>query len=115
MLKCEKGVTLYFALAIITILLATALGLSSIFLGQVEVMKGLGNSVIAFYAADAGIERVLINRHSPVNIPETTLPNGATYQVIVTAGGTGGCAAPNHCIKSIGVFREIRRAIEISY
>lgn len=111
----EKGVSLYIATVIMTILLSIALGISTIFLGQVKVMRGLGYSVIAFYAADAGIERILMARSAPIDIPETALSNGATYRVIVVPSGSSGCAAANYCIKSIGNYKETNRAIEISY
>jgi len=111
----NKGVSLYLALMIMTVLLAIALGLSSIFLGQAKMTQEMGYSVIAFYAADAGIEKVLTTRPNPSNIPETILLNGAAYQVIVTPAGTGGCLASNYCIKSIGEYQETRRAIEIEY
>ena len=113
--KIQKGAAIYLALVIMIILLAVALGLTTILIGQIEMMRKMGYSVIAFYAADAGIERVLMNRHNPTDIPPTTLPNGATYQVFVTVGGAPGCDAPNFCIKSIGEYKGIRRAIEISY
>jgi len=112
----QKGISLYIAFMVMTILLAIALGLSTIFISQTKMLKGMGNSVIAFYAADAGIEKILMNRTSPSDIPETLLSNGATYQVIVTAGGTRDCSAQNnYCIKSIGTYQETRRAIEIIY
>lgn len=113
--KSEKGITLYLSVVIMTIVLAIALGISTIFLGQVNVMRGMGHSVIAFYAADAGIEKILLNRASPSYIPPTALSNGAIYEVFVAAGGSPGCAAPNYCIKSIGSYKEVNRAIEISY
>ena len=100
---------------IMTIILAVALGISTISLGQIKVARDMGYSVIAFYAADAGIERVLMNRSAPVSIPETPLSNGAAYQVLVTVSGSGGCTAANFCIKSIGSYKETNRAIEISY
>lgn len=115
-IKLQQGTSLYLSLMIMTILLSIALGLSTIFIGQSKMIKALGNSVIAFYAADAGVEEVLINRTNPSDIPQTNLPNGATYQVFVTAGGVGDCASENnYCIKSIGVYLETRRAIEIVY
>lgn len=114
--KLQQGVALYLSLIIMTVLLSIALGLSTIFIGQSKMIKALGNSVIAFYAADAGVEEVLINRIDPLDIPQTTLPSGATYQVFVTAGGVGDCSSENNfCIKSIGVYQETRRAIEIVY
>ncbi len=112
----QKATSLYLSLMIITILLAIAFGLSSILLGQTGIIKEIGNSVLAFYAADAGIEEVLLNRNSPSDIPETLLPNGATYQVVVTVSGAGDCpAGKNYCIKSIGSYLETRRAIRIIY
>ena len=114
--KPQQGISLYLGLMIMTILLSIALGLNTIFLGQTKMIKTLGNSIIAFYAADAGMEEVLMDRTNPLDIPQTTLPNGATYQVLVTAGGVGDCSSDyNFCIKSIGIFQETRRAIEIVY
>jgi hypothetical protein len=113
--KGQKGVSLYLAFIIMTILLAMALGLGTIFIGQTKMIKEMGNSVIAFYAADTGIEKILVDRVSPLDIPLTPLSNGATYEVTVTAGGTGDCSAANFCIKSVGTYQETRRAIEISY
>lgn len=114
----KKGISLYLALMIMTILLAIALGLSTIFIGQTKMLREMGYSVIAFYAADAGIEKVLVDRSNPnltLDYYSGSLLNGATYQIIVTEGGTGGCSAANYCIKSIGTFKETRRAIEIGY
>ena len=116
--KTQRGVALYLSLMIMTILLAIALGSGAIFIGQVRVMRGMGNSVIAFHAANTGIEKVLVDRQSPSLIPDYysgSLDNGATYKVVVTEGGAVNCAAPNYCIKSIGVYQGTRRAIEINY
>ena len=112
----KRGTSLYLSLIIVTIMLAMALGLSSIFIGQTKTIKQMGNSVIAFCAADTGIEKALLNRNSPVDIPETALPNGVTYQVMVIGGGTGDCPTEkNYCIKSVGSFLGTKRAIEIIY
>ncbi len=113
----NKGVSLYLALMIMGILLAIALGISAIFIGQTKMLKEMGDSVIAFYAADAGIEEVLSgDRNNPSDISETPLPNGAKYQVFVTQGGLEDCPAEkNFCIKSIGSYKETKRAIEITY
>lgn len=114
--KNQQGVALYLSLVVITMMLAMGLGLSAIFIGQTKTIKQMGNSVIALCAADAGIETVLLNRNNPSNIPVTLLSNGATYQVVVAAGGTGDCPAEsNYCIKSIGNYLGTRRAVEIIY
>ena len=110
------------AFMIMTVLLAIALGLSSIFLGQAKMTQEMGYSVVAFYAADAGIERTLMNKESPGNISDyldlnnngVQDDNDSFYSVIVTPSG-GSCTASNYCIKSIGGYQETRRAIEIEY
>jgi hypothetical protein len=55
----QKGASIAFAIIILSILLAMALSLMTIFLNQKVMIKGIGDSVGAFYAADTGIERVL--------------------------------------------------------
>ena len=113
----QQGTSLYIAFMITAILLAIALGVSTIFISQTKMLKGMGNSVIAFYAADAGIEEILMVRDNPpVGAGSVvTLSNDATYQVFVTQGGFDDCSADNFCIKSIGTYQETRRAIEIVY
>lgn len=112
----QKGISLYLALVIMSILLSIALGLSSILLGQSTIVKETGDSVLAFYAADAGIEQALIDRNNPSNIGTTYLPNGASYEVEVLAGGAADCPVEkNYCIKAVGAYLETRRAIQIIY
>ena len=114
--KKQKGASLYLALMVMTVMLAIALGLSSIFIGQTKTIKQMGNSVIALSAADTGIEVILLNRNKPANIPETALSNGATYQVVVSRGGSSDCpAGSNYCIKSVGSYLGTKRAVEIIY
>ncbi len=99
------------------IFLAVALGLTTILIGQMGIMRGMGDSVVAFYAADTGIERILMSRENPPPTLGDTFSNGASYSVTVTAGGaTPDCNVQyTFCIKSIGNFRGTKRAIEITY
>ena len=114
----QKGVSLYLALMIMSVLLALALGISSIFLGQAQTLRQMGYSVVAFYAADTGIEEVLVNRAAPsstcTDVSPCALGNGADYFLTITAAGPN-CSAYNYCIKSIGEYQGVKRAIEISY
>ena len=55
----EKGVSIYLAIMVMTILLGIGFGMSALLVGQFKVLRGIGESVFAFYAADGGIERVL--------------------------------------------------------
>jgi hypothetical protein len=114
--KKEKGMSLLYIVFITTILLAIASGISSILVYQVKIMSGIGHSVVAFYAADSGIERVLMDWNSPPEEEiEETLSNLATYKVSVFISGDGGCEADNYCIRSVGTYKDTKRAIEISY
>lgn len=82
----QKGVSLYIAIMIIAILLAIVLGAGAILLGQLKVIKGMENSIMAFYAADSGIEEVLMDRQNPSSL-SGSLDNGASYDVEVTLPG----------------------------
>lgn len=150
----EKGISLYLTVLILTILLAISLGMSRILVSQMKIVGGMGNSVIAFYAADTGTEKVLYEDKlcrpdcpapppctptpepcptpSPCICPGTNccegcpdtcqglfnnssfsenLDNNSSYQatfyndLIV-------CDGSPFCIRSIGIYQGIRRAIE---
>mgnify|MGYP001614360847 FL=1 len=113
----QKGVALYLSLMVMTTLLGIALGVNSIFLGQTKIVKMTGYSVLAFYAADAGIEETLMQRNNPpLGAGQVvTLSNGATYQVFVNQACVGGCSASYYCFTSIGTYKETKRAIGIMY
>ncbi len=53
----QKGISLYIAVVILSIILAIVLGLNTILLGQIKMIRGIGYSEIAFYTADTGAER----------------------------------------------------------
>ncbi|MBZ9569600.1 hypothetical protein KJA16_01615 [Patescibacteria group bacterium] len=55
----KKGVSIYLAIMIMFILLAIGLGISVIIVSQMKMIRGMVDSVIAFCAADTGIERIL--------------------------------------------------------
>ncbi|HDL74966.1 MAG TPA: hypothetical protein ENH06_01100 [bacterium] len=112
--KSSKGISLYLAIILMSLLLAIALGISTILFTEINIIRAMGNSVIAFYAADTGIEQVLKDRGSPFSISNTFLDNGAYYYVDVTVSGPS-CSAVNYCIKSAGIYNGVRRAIEIEY
>ena len=111
----NKGVSLYFGVIITSVLLAMALGISVIIFSQMKIIKGMGDSVVALYAADTGIERVL-NEANPTGTYSGVLSNDSSYKADVLDPGTSDCSAStsNYCIKSIGVYMKTRRAIEIS-
>ena len=120
--KQKKGaVSLYLAIVLVTIMAAIALGLSVIIFGQLRMIRGMGYSVVALSAADAGIERVLMrwadgSNPTDLNGTEETLSNYADYKLSVLSWGEDGCDGElDYCITSVGSYRGVRRAIEIKY
>jgi hypothetical protein len=127
--KNEKGVSMLLAVLILSILLAIALGISHFITEQTKMMREIGYSVKSFYAADSGIEKVLLtNSLSPGSV------NGSTYTItcgccdptvnpdicpspdcLAGCDVDPNCRAPNYCLKSIGDYQGFRRAIQVDY
>ncbi|MEK7510299.1 MAG: pilus assembly PilX N-terminal domain-containing protein [Patescibacteria group bacterium] len=55
----EKGVSIFLAIVVTATLLGIGVGITSILVEQMATLRSVGDSVLAFYAADGGIERVL--------------------------------------------------------
>jgi len=115
----QKGVAVLYVIFVVTILLAISFGISGILISQIKMLGEIGHSVVAFYAADTGIEKVLVDRQAPNLTPyyyDGSLDNGATYTVSVIQGGSPGCGSGfYYCIKAIGAYQNTKRAIEINY
>lgn len=124
----QSGVSLFLAIIIVAVLLAIVLGINAIFIGQLRMVGEMGYSVIALNAADAGAEAVLMARQNPQNSPAagcteaSPCPLGeAQYYLDIKTGGQGDCPAEingraiHYCIKSIGIYQNVRRAIETIY
>ncbi len=95
--------------------------MSARLINQIKMAREMGDSVVAFYAADTGIEHVLwemrIEGELDLEGVWTIDINGedATYEVDVTEAIEEDCEADNFCIKSVGKYREVKRAIEIDF
>lgn len=83
-LKNQKGVILAMTLIVITLLLAVAIGFATLIIPDIQQARTIDNSVVAYYAAEAGIERNLyLLRKKGVtstaiilsNISSSTLPS----------------------------------------
>ena len=132
----EKGVSLYISFLLLTTLLSLALGLSALLVGQLKIIRGVGDSLIAIYAAEVGVERVLYidtefcgledsfaervdciqEQLDTLSPPEFQLSNGASYNLLVEGTGEGNCpsSVSTYCTKSTGSFKEARRAIRVT-
>ena len=110
----QKGVSLYLAIVIMSILSAVALGLITLSISRIKMVSGLENSVMSFYAANTGIEHSLYNIRKEDGTGEVSDILGETsYNVSVDVNGTT-------TVKSIGTYREgtyreTKRVIEVNY
>lgn len=106
----EKGVSLYLAIVILSVLTAVLLALVSISVSQIKVIWTLSDSIKAFYAADTGIEQALYQVRKEGNYNNFLGKNGdSSYQVFITSDANG------VSIKSIGNYNGTKRAIETNY
>jgi len=116
----EKGISLYLSIMILAILMIIAFGMSAILISEMNVMTGMGRSVIAFFAAESGIEKALLEAREGIPVPPTIsgeLNNQSTYEASVIAPGVGNCPPPpvvSYCIKSVGSYLGSRRAIWVT-
>lgn len=55
----QKGVSLIMTFFIMVIILGIDFSISAILYSELKIMRNMGNSVLAFFAADSGIEKVL--------------------------------------------------------
>lgn len=109
----SKGISLYIAFMVMTVLLVIGFGISSLLVSQIKTLRQRGNSVVAYYAAETGIERELYERNPQGTQYADTL-GGATYEVWVIEAGSGTCpSGVNYCVKSVGFYKETKRAIQV--
>jgi len=59
MKNSERGVSLIITFFILVIILAVVLSISVILYSEIKIIRNIGDSVVAFYAADSGVEKTL--------------------------------------------------------
>jgi hypothetical protein len=110
----RKGIAIYLAAITLAIVLTAAFGSSLIIFYQLKNINEAGNSVIAFAAAETGIEWSLAyidETNYDTSCPEDeTLDNSAVYVVTCEL-----CGASNQflCIRSEGTYKGTQRTIKI--
>ena len=67
--KQKKGIALYFTLTVLSILTATLLAAVAVVVSQTKIIFSIGDSVVAFYAEDAGAEEALYKIYNLGEIP----------------------------------------------
>lgn len=139
----QKGISLYLAIVILVVILAIAMGLSTILVSQFKIIAGMGNSVKALYAADTGIEQALVDvvaweDSGGASVPPSSYSgnlDNASYEVEIVCcqGGScqlglgefncpsgfsidpDNCEATYLCVRSRGTYKDTQRAIEVRW
>ena len=107
----QKGViSILLATLILSIISIIAFGISALMLQQIRMSNQMGNSVVAFYAAEAGAERCLyaVRKNGAVTCPfiGVLLDNNAKYTVDYNG---------SNAVESTGEFRNTTRKVELSW
>jgi len=55
----QKGISIYLSMMIIMVLLSIALGMSIIIVSQIQMIRGIKDSIVALSAADSGAEEIM--------------------------------------------------------
>lgn len=55
----EKGISLIITFFVLVIILAVVLSISIILYSEIKIIRNMGYSVVAYYAAESGVEKVL--------------------------------------------------------
>ncbi len=93
--KQKKGIVLYFTLTILSVLTASLLATVIVIVSQTRIISVVGDSIAAFYIADAGAEDALYRIYNQGESPnnwgldycfptETISGGGGEYQVCVS-------------------------------
>lgn len=98
----SAGVALIYTILVVFVTLNIAFFISSIFAVKLRSSFEYSNSVIAYYAAESGIEWQLYNSFKDPDASQPSLTNGATFTI----------TSPP--LKSVGKFSGISRAIELN-
>ncbi|MBU4284974.1 hypothetical protein KKF60_00625 [Patescibacteria group bacterium] len=108
----KKGASLLLALLIISAVLSIAFGISELSLGEIKISRDAPKSLIAYYAADAGIEcQMFADRLSKPNCSSACIDVNSKICYKITISGV----SPKRTIKSSGIYQDIIRAIELTY
>ena len=124
-MKNSKGIAFILTMLILTGLLALVLGISTLLVREIKLSQEIANSVLAYGAADTGIERFMYGVNKELLSEGTcccaagdgcsqvqncySASNGVNYTVC-----TKKATSPIE-IKSTGTFRGTKRSIQITY
>jgi len=78
----QKGVSLIIVLFIMIIILGVTVSISTILYSELKVIRNIGNSIVGFYAADSGIEKILYYDKQVLPIVYSTPTTDCTVETV---------------------------------
>ncbi|MDP3794959.1 MAG: hypothetical protein Q8R13_03460 [bacterium] len=113
----NKGTTLLLSVLVLSIILTIALGVTTIFIGELRLSGGVSQSVTAFYAADTGIECFLYQERVNPALPcdgagRFTVSGSLEFQNAQKLYDTDGRTA---ILRSSGIYNMVSRGLEVRY
>lgn len=119
--KNAQGSILIYSLLMMSVMLAIGIGMSSVFLKNLQGVRQARSSTTALYIADSGTELCLYEARSGNDVPNNLLEfqEGGSFKITNLADNTdvtAGCNAlgsSSFDFRSTGIFRDSSRALEI--
>ncbi|MBI2446410.1 MAG: pilus assembly PilX N-terminal domain-containing protein [Parcubacteria group bacterium] len=105
----QNGIALLLTVVILSIVTLIAVLIANIVIVQLKLAKDIGDSQVAIYAADSGVEWQLYQIKKGVSVASPVMLNGSTVVTTVTG------VAPSFTIKSLGSYQSVKRQFEVSF
>lgn len=112
-MKDNRGIIILLSMFFLGAILAISFALSVIFTPKIRSSFDVKSSPGALYAADSGAEWCLFVVRKGSSISALTFANGAQISINdKTSPMPSDCVSP---VRSVGTYREITRALEVSF
>jgi len=119
LLNSRGSISLIMALVVLSVVLAIALGSSFIVSSGLVSSLGHADSIIAYYAAETGVEQALFDHKTQEPAAQRCSVGwtsfGSAQYCLNVAENTPGNYATITNIQSIGEYRNVRRSIDVSF
>ncbi len=95
--------------------------MTSLMWGEIKLSQEVPKSLKAYYAAEAGIERVLYDARKGFGANDIGSPPDCSGGGAICLDGSDDCysvdvvAGTPTIIKSYGCYKDVKRAVEVSY
>jgi len=110
----QKGVSLLITLLIMAAILAIALGVSRLSLGEIKISRDAPKSLIAYYAAESGVEWALYeDRINGQALVDYSFSDCIETDICYSGSASG--VSPARTIISNGSYQNTARAVQLTY